>query len=202
MPCGDMMRLETREVISQVPGTNQQLCTIVREWVCRERDYFEEAEDLGGAEKEERGRSHSARADRQQNFFAECVFDLLEIEGCLALVAQHFEHRRPALFCDLDTAVIELHDVQLHRLDLKILRVPAIRARKRHASSSSLLRSARPGRAAPNAQKMRHRRRPRNSLYWMPRAKRNELFWRSFYRLSRSDPLNPRPSTLPSSCCW
>jgi hypothetical protein len=55
MLCGDMMRLETREVISQVPGTNQQLCTIVRECVCRECDYFEEAEDRGGAEKEERG---------------------------------------------------------------------------------------------------------------------------------------------------
>jgi hypothetical protein len=50
-----MMRLETREVISQVPGTNQQVRTIVREWVCRECDYFEEAEDLGGAENEERG---------------------------------------------------------------------------------------------------------------------------------------------------
>jgi C4-type Zn-finger protein len=53
--CGDMIRLETREVISQVPGTNQQVRTIVREWVCRECDYFEEAEDLGGAENEDRG---------------------------------------------------------------------------------------------------------------------------------------------------
>ena len=53
--CGDMMRLETREIISQVPGTNQQVRTVVREWVCRECDYFEEAEETGSTEKDERG---------------------------------------------------------------------------------------------------------------------------------------------------
>jgi hypothetical protein len=42
--CGEFMRLETREVISRVPGTTQEVKAPVREWVCPECDYFEEAE--------------------------------------------------------------------------------------------------------------------------------------------------------------
>jgi C4-type Zn-finger protein len=43
--CGDRMRLETRETVTRVPGTSQETRTVVREWVCRECDYFEEAEE-------------------------------------------------------------------------------------------------------------------------------------------------------------
>jgi C4-type Zn-finger protein len=43
--CGDLMRLQTRETVSRVPGSNQEVRTVVREWVCRECDYFEEDEE-------------------------------------------------------------------------------------------------------------------------------------------------------------
>jgi C4-type Zn-finger protein len=42
--CGEYMRLETRETVSRVPGSNQEIKTVVKEWVCRECDYFEEAD--------------------------------------------------------------------------------------------------------------------------------------------------------------
>jgi hypothetical protein len=42
--CGEFMRLVDRETVSRVPGTSQEIKTPVREWVCRECDYFEEAE--------------------------------------------------------------------------------------------------------------------------------------------------------------
>lgn len=43
--CGERMRLVTRETVSYVPGSGQEVRTVVREWVCRECDYFEEAEE-------------------------------------------------------------------------------------------------------------------------------------------------------------
>ncbi len=43
--CGERMRLETRETVSRVPGSPQEVRTVVREWVCRECDYFEEADE-------------------------------------------------------------------------------------------------------------------------------------------------------------
>lgn len=46
--CGEFMRLVTRENVSKVPGTSQVVKTEVREWVCPECDYFEEAESGGG----------------------------------------------------------------------------------------------------------------------------------------------------------
>jgi C4-type Zn-finger protein len=42
--CGDRMQLQTRETVSRVPGSPQEVRTVVSEWVCRECDYFEEAE--------------------------------------------------------------------------------------------------------------------------------------------------------------
>ena len=42
--CGEFMRLVTRETVSRVPGTAQEVKTPVREWICAECDYFEEAE--------------------------------------------------------------------------------------------------------------------------------------------------------------
>jgi len=43
--CGERMRLEKRETISRVPGSSQEVRIAYWEWVCRECDYFEEAED-------------------------------------------------------------------------------------------------------------------------------------------------------------
>jgi C4-type Zn-finger protein len=45
--CGEFMRLVVRESISRVPGTSQEIKTPLREWVCPECDYFEEAEGTG-----------------------------------------------------------------------------------------------------------------------------------------------------------
>ena len=56
--CGEFMRLVTRQTVSRLPGTTQEVKTPVREWICPECDFFEEAEagavdeaaalDLGG----------------------------------------------------------------------------------------------------------------------------------------------------------
>jgi C4-type Zn-finger protein len=43
--CGERMRLVTRETVTRVPGTPQEVRTSIREWVCRECDYFEEADE-------------------------------------------------------------------------------------------------------------------------------------------------------------
>jgi transposase len=45
--CGETMKLQVREIIDRVPGTSQITCTTVREWVCPECDYFEDAEEEG-----------------------------------------------------------------------------------------------------------------------------------------------------------
>ena len=42
--CGETMRLSVRERDEHVPGVSQPFRRIVREWVCPECDYFEEAE--------------------------------------------------------------------------------------------------------------------------------------------------------------
>ena len=46
--CGDPMRLETREAVARVPGSSQEIRSVAREWVCRECDYFEDAEETDG----------------------------------------------------------------------------------------------------------------------------------------------------------
>ena len=38
------MRLVSRETVTRVPGTSQEVKTIAREWVCPECDYFEDAD--------------------------------------------------------------------------------------------------------------------------------------------------------------
>lgn len=42
--CGELMRLSERDVQERVPGSGQQAPRRVREWMCPECDYFEEAE--------------------------------------------------------------------------------------------------------------------------------------------------------------
>jgi len=48
--CGDRMHIETRETVSKVPGTSQEIRRTTQEWVCRECDYFEEIDKAGGKE--------------------------------------------------------------------------------------------------------------------------------------------------------
>jgi ssDNA-binding Zn-finger/Zn-ribbon topoisomerase 1 len=43
--CGTSMRLRETETSVQVPGNPQPTRRIVREWVCPECDYYEEAEE-------------------------------------------------------------------------------------------------------------------------------------------------------------
>jgi C4-type Zn-finger protein len=42
--CGETMRLTTHQASDQIPGQGQTTVRVVREWICPECDYFEEAE--------------------------------------------------------------------------------------------------------------------------------------------------------------
>ena len=42
--CGENMRLSLREEVRYVPGTPQMLKMPIREWICPECDYYEEAD--------------------------------------------------------------------------------------------------------------------------------------------------------------
>jgi acetone carboxylase gamma subunit len=42
--CGEIMRLTVREILEVIPGRGQPNVRQIREWVCPECDYFEEAE--------------------------------------------------------------------------------------------------------------------------------------------------------------
>jgi transposase len=43
--CGEFMRLVTRQNIEHVPGLPAPVTHVLREWVCPECDYFEDADD-------------------------------------------------------------------------------------------------------------------------------------------------------------
>ena len=43
--CSEQMRLVQRETVDRVPGSPQEVKKSIREWVCPECDYFEEAEE-------------------------------------------------------------------------------------------------------------------------------------------------------------
>jgi len=43
--CAGTMRIEVREEVVHIPGHGQTKPRVVREWVCRECDYFEETEE-------------------------------------------------------------------------------------------------------------------------------------------------------------
>jgi hypothetical protein len=38
------MQLDTREIKDRIPGAGEVVTRVRREWICRECDYFEEAE--------------------------------------------------------------------------------------------------------------------------------------------------------------
>jgi hypothetical protein len=42
--CGERMRLHVREVRDMIPGQGLSAARIMREWICSECDYFEEAD--------------------------------------------------------------------------------------------------------------------------------------------------------------
>jgi len=45
--CGETMRLSEREIGERIPGQHQPSVHRIREWVCPECDYFEEADSEG-----------------------------------------------------------------------------------------------------------------------------------------------------------
>ena len=42
--CGETMTLEVRDIADMIPGQGLSAARRVREWICPECDYFEEAE--------------------------------------------------------------------------------------------------------------------------------------------------------------
>lgn len=44
--CAEPMKLTQYEASDRVPGTQQSAQSTVREWVCPECEYFEEADDV------------------------------------------------------------------------------------------------------------------------------------------------------------
>jgi C4-type Zn-finger protein len=46
--CGEIMRLTVRETHDGIPGRGETKVRQVREWICPECDYFEEAESGEG----------------------------------------------------------------------------------------------------------------------------------------------------------
>ena len=76
-----------------------------------------------------------ARADREQHFFTQGVFELFELQRRLTLVAQDLEHGRPAFIGHFHAAIFQVHDVHLERLDLKVPIVAAIWTSQRHRDS-------------------------------------------------------------------
>ena len=117
------------ETVVHIPGNPSATTRTTSEWVCPDCDYFEEAEE---EEQVKNGAPRLARADGQQNFFAERILELFEVQRGLALVAQHFEHRRTALFGHFHAAAFDIHDVHLQRFDQKVPVVAAIRTGQRH----------------------------------------------------------------------
>jgi hypothetical protein len=45
--CGGTMQLKTAETVVRVPGNPKGTTKSTREWVCPDRDYFEEVEEEG-----------------------------------------------------------------------------------------------------------------------------------------------------------
>ena len=43
--CGEFMRLVVRQHVQPVPGLPKPVTHTVREWICPECDYFEDADD-------------------------------------------------------------------------------------------------------------------------------------------------------------
>ena len=73
-----------------------------------------------------------ARADRQQDFLPQLLFELFEIQRGFTFVAQHFEHGRTILVRHFDAAVFQVHHMHLQRLDLEIPVIAAVRTSQSH----------------------------------------------------------------------
>ena len=61
----------------------------------------------------EERRASLARADRQQDFFAQRILELREVQRRFTFVTQDLEHGRPTLVGHFHTAIFEVHYVHL-----------------------------------------------------------------------------------------
>jgi hypothetical protein len=103
------MRLKTRTETVRVPGSRETRSKEVREWICPECDYFEDAEESWALFEESAGtrpkKRSSAGAERQQHFSSERVFEFLEIQRRFALIAEHLEDGGTAFLGDFHARV-------------------------------------------------------------------------------------------------
>ncbi len=81
------------------------------------------------------GEVRLARADGQKNFLAEGIFEFLELQRRLALVAEDFEYGWTTFLGHLYAAIFEMDHVHLQRFDLKVPVIATIRAGQRHELS-------------------------------------------------------------------
>jgi|TARA_B100000315_G_scaffold251292_1_gene285810 hypothetical protein len=135
--CGENLRIVERERVDQIPGVGRSpgsVCasgsvasaTISRKWTRRWRGEHRRV-------KRPPNDARLSRADGQEHLAAERLFEIGQIQLFFALVTEHFEHRRPAFFRNLDSRILQMHDVHPERLDQKILLVPAAGTTQRHS---------------------------------------------------------------------
>ena len=74
----------------------------------------------------------SARADGQQDFFAQRVLELRKVEGGFTFVAQHFKYGGTAFLGHLDAATFDIHNMHLQRFDQKVPIIAAMWTGQRH----------------------------------------------------------------------
>jgi len=91
---GDVLRNRRTPCQQSPPGTPQTKTSEICERVC---PAGVTSRTLGNGTTEGGMTRGSARAERQQNFLADRLVNLVEIQRCLAFIAQHFEYGRPAL---------------------------------------------------------------------------------------------------------
>jgi hypothetical protein len=97
---------------------------------------------LRGSRKGLRTAGASARADGQENFLAEGILKLFEIQRRFALVAEHFEHGRTTFLSYLDAATFHVNYVHLQRFNEEIPVVAAVRTGQRHVQLPTPARGA------------------------------------------------------------
>lgn len=90
-PCRVEMQLEQVTRTDPVAVCSSAPLRTVREWVCANCDDCEDADE----KDDETGAL--AGADGEQNFLAELVFEFVEVQCRLTLIAQHLEHGRTVL---------------------------------------------------------------------------------------------------------
>jgi hypothetical protein len=116
-----------------IGASRNHAASLFADFGAQKSSYVEDGEMIVSNRNERRNTAPaSARADRKQDFLAESVFELLELQGRLALVAQHLEHGRPCFLRHFDASIFQVDHMHLQRFDLKIPVVAALWTGQRH----------------------------------------------------------------------